>query len=175
MWTCFCYSLFCIKFMENILSAGSAKSKRRQERQLYIVFTLQFTRKMAAGLPRFWFHFSVFLLIFASGITFKHLWRLHSDWFFKANITVNIFCKSLFLFCRSAILFFLPCCQCALNRSVLERIKYGGFIWAFFFSIWRPVTWPSTHFRSNISVYLSLKNTPYNGKWLFTLLVVLKI
>jgi hypothetical protein len=39
---------------------------------------------------------------------------------------------------------------CSLHSYV--QIQHGGFIRAFLFSIWTPVTWPSTHSRSNISM-----------------------
>ena len=39
-----------------------------------------------------------------------------------------------------------------LYTTLLGKIKDGGFIRAFLFSFWTPVTWQSTHSRSNISM-----------------------
>ena len=37
---------------------------------------------------------------------------------------------------------------------LLRQIQDGGFIRSFLFEIWTPVTWSSTHSRSNISMVL---------------------
>ena len=39
-----------------------------------------------------------------------------------------------------------------LYTTLLGKIQDGGFIRAFLFSFWTPVTWQSTHSRSNISM-----------------------
>jgi hypothetical protein len=39
---------------------------------------------------------------------------------------------------------------CSLHT--FAQIQHDGYIRAFLFSIWTPVTWPSTHSRSNISM-----------------------
>jgi hypothetical protein len=48
------------------------------------------------------------------------------------------------LYSFSFVLYFVVCSP--------TEIQHGGFIRAFLFSIWTPVTWPSTHSRSNISM-----------------------
>ena len=40
-----------------------------------------------------------------------------------------------------------------LYTTLLGKIQDGGFIRAFLFSFWIPVTWQSTHSRSNISMW----------------------
>ena len=42
-----------------------------------------------------------------------------------------------------------------LYTTLLGKIQDGGFIRAFLFSFWTPVTWQSTHSRSNISMFLT--------------------
>ena len=42
-----------------------------------------------------------------------------------------------------------------LYTTLLGKIQDGGFIRAFLFSFWTPVTWQSTHSRSNISMVLT--------------------
>ena len=39
-----------------------------------------------------------------------------------------------------------------LYTTLLGKIQDGGFIRAFLFSFWTPITWQSTHSRSNISM-----------------------
>jgi hypothetical protein len=89
--------------------------------------------------------FSPFLLLYIcfeplKNLTFQNLspnYKLYSNT--KRFDDVNL----VFIF----VLYFVVC--------IPAQIQHGGFKRALLFSNWTPVTWPSTHSRSNISMNLT--------------------